>query len=756
MNALYDQAIKLVRAGISVIPVAQDKRPTIKWEEFQTRIATEQEIEGWLSNSRVTGIAVVGGKVSGGLLVIDYDVERFYEKHRESGAADVMDTLVWQFTGRTDGIGRQAFLRCDNPGGNQKIAFAPDDAAVSGRKIALETRGEGGYAVVYPSLHPSGQHYRPMSGELTNIHTLTQDQADYLLDTARDTDEAPSDAHVQKEIARHEARRMPIATTQGQVIARFNAEHSIHELLKRNGYTPSGGKYCRPGSQHRTQSVNIHQDAVSYHWSSSDPLSDWNGPCHDAFDVFTYWEYNGDKKAAYKAAAQEQGVWQEWKGDGYQRPAGAVTDMKEYTTTNEVVERKKLLHLSELGFLPKPEWLIENMIRMSTLSATFGPPGQGKSFLHLDLAMTVGQELTVIYVAAEDAEDYHARAAAWLKHHNRKTANIHFWIEPVDLMTEHGADEFLNAILPLNPVLIIIDPLVACMPGGDDGKTEDMSRACASLVRIKNTTGAAVHVVHHTGWDTSRERGSIVLRGTVRLMTSIMGNDDGMVTLKCEKTNHSKKFEPRHFKLIEVDDTVVPMPTSKLATQTAKIKGKALEILQLLDQTIFRAEGINHDEIVKHGFGKSTVTDSLSKLVMQVMVEKDGTRYKITEKGRNYLDDVELSEREDVVAMTGSDGLNWSVLKPQKVAEPQVEASYEEPVEPVGGELIEVGQLISADVVVNEDPDIELAKLARGYANGGNEDLAYKFHGMIKNPTIRLEVLDAIRDCNYKLAAHAA
>jgi hypothetical protein len=40
------------RFGFSVIPVRPDKKPYIKWEEFQTRRATREEIIRWWKGQR--------------------------------------------------------------------------------------------------------------------------------------------------------------------------------------------------------------------------------------------------------------------------------------------------------------------------------------------------------------------------------------------------------------------------------------------------------------------------------------------------------------------------------------------------------------------------------------------------------------------------------------------------------------------------------------------------------------------------------
>lgn len=61
-------------AGISVIPIRVDgsKAPAVAtWKPFQSRLATDAELQAWFQ--RPAGIALVCGRVSGGLEVIDFD-----------------------------------------------------------------------------------------------------------------------------------------------------------------------------------------------------------------------------------------------------------------------------------------------------------------------------------------------------------------------------------------------------------------------------------------------------------------------------------------------------------------------------------------------------------------------------------------------------------------------------------------------------------------------------------------------------------
>lgn len=73
MNDTLNAALALHSAGISVIPLGENKVPLISWREFCDRQPTRAEIEAWFA--RPAGLARVCGAISGNLETIDFDVD---------------------------------------------------------------------------------------------------------------------------------------------------------------------------------------------------------------------------------------------------------------------------------------------------------------------------------------------------------------------------------------------------------------------------------------------------------------------------------------------------------------------------------------------------------------------------------------------------------------------------------------------------------------------------------------------------------
>ena len=309
-----EMAIEAAYAQLSIIPIDwQTKQPPMvtperrmAWKQFQTIAASNETVMKWCGATPAPlAMAVVCGKVSGGRVHLDFDVPELYPLWLES-VGSLADGLPVVITGRG---GYHVIFNMADPVGNLKLAWIPDDAEETGRKCAIETRGEGGYAVLHTSLHPSGKTYEIVRGDPLHAPTISKAHADALLDAARKLCHAPQTRQDMENAAKHakECTRSRLAVNgQGSVIDQFNQIHAIAETLERYSYRPgAGGMYIRPGKDGPFTSVTV-RDGRSFHHSSNDQMSD--GYWHRPFDIFCKYAHAGDCKAAVKAAADQMGL----------------------------------------------------------------------------------------------------------------------------------------------------------------------------------------------------------------------------------------------------------------------------------------------------------------------------------------------------------------------------------------------------------------------------------------------------------------
>jgi Bifunctional DNA primase/polymerase, N-terminal/Primase C terminal 1 (PriCT-1) len=151
-----------MRRGWSIIPIRPgDKRPLVRWDQFQRRRAGEADACDWFRTCPDAGIGIVTGAVSG-LVVLDVDVRHggdaaLQRLEREHGR---LPTTV---ECRTGGGGRHLYFA--HPGGlvRNKVGLA----------AGIDLRADGGYVVAPPSLHASGLRYVWVDGRAPDDMAVT-------------------------------------------------------------------------------------------------------------------------------------------------------------------------------------------------------------------------------------------------------------------------------------------------------------------------------------------------------------------------------------------------------------------------------------------------------------------------------------------------------------------------------------------------------------------------------------------------------
>jgi AAA domain len=163
-------------------------------------------------------------------------------------------------------------------------------------------------------------------------------------------------------------------------------------------------------------------------------------------------------------------------------------------------------------------WLVKNLIVMGSVALVYGPPGCGKTFLVLDLALAIakGDEWfgrsvrkgRVIYVAAEAGQTIRNRIAAWTGERMglAEPDDIEFEavMSPVDLCHPKGWDlpRLIEAIGVAK--VVVIDTVSRAMAGGNENAPDDMGAFIMALDRLRDALDCTVIAVHHIGKDSDR------------------------------------------------------------------------------------------------------------------------------------------------------------------------------------------------------------------------------------------------------------
>ena len=237
---------------------------------------------------------------------------------------------------------------------------------------------------------------------------------------------------------------------------------------------------------------------------------------------------------------------------------------------DEEVDKEKpafrVLNLDDLEKLPEPEWLVEGFMPASSLTTLYGAPGSAKSFLALDAALCVAtgtkfhgapvKSGRVVYSLGEGIRGLRWRIEAWCIAHptaDRDAIMENFVVIPraVHLLEEYDVSLLFNTIERQRSVdLLIIDTLARALVGGDENSAGDVGRAIAACDQVRDMTGSATLLVHHTDAAGTKARGSTALPGASDCMIR-MGKDatQNVISIQCTKMKDSEPFKPVYFDL---------------------------------------------------------------------------------------------------------------------------------------------------------------------------------------------------------------
>lgn len=200
------------------------------------------------------------------------------------------------------------------------------------------------------------------------------------------------------------------------------------------------------------------------------------------------------------------------------------------TGSNEAL---RVYSISELMALPPQTWLVKGVIPQTGMGIVYGDSGSGKTFITIDLALSIARGLSwqacrikqatgVLYVSAEGGGAMGARLQAYAKHHDTDLSALPFGVVTVGLNLRggdylkviDGCQEMRSRGAPIG--LIVLDTLNRTMGGGDENSSQDMGAYLDAVARVVEKTGAFVLVVHHSGKDAKKgARGHSSLRAAV-------------------------------------------------------------------------------------------------------------------------------------------------------------------------------------------------------------------------------------------------
>ena len=251
------------------------------------------------------------------------------------------------------------------------------------------------------------------------------------------------------------------------------------------------------------------------------------------------------------------------------------------TDRNPVSKRWRTL--DELACTPPPQWHIEHLLITGTLARLTAPPESLKTFVSLDIALSVatgepfarsaryktGRRGHVLYVVGEGLGDFYSRLEAWRisrRLSREKIADaITVLAGAAQFADERDMADMTAKVHETRAVLVIFDTQARCTVGLEENSATAQGAAIKGLDTLRENTGATVMLLHHPNksndWD---PRGTSAWNGA--LDTELHLERDGMdLTLTVTKMKDAETGHACALQAVKVD--VPEAPRGSLAIQ---------------------------------------------------------------------------------------------------------------------------------------------------------------------------------------------
>jgi hypothetical protein len=509
------------------------KRPKLaEWTEYRKNLAPQATFERWYGKGGEhvgrSNMGMVTGMASGNVLVIDLD------DHKTPTAAAWWHDLI---ESENSGIEPQTVEQHTGGGGRQKLFRFPEGfrAPTNRTSIGVDIRGTGGFALLPPSRHESGHVYEWAKGHApweTDIAIAPQwllDAVEMLVE-AHGGDRSGGDSSVPRETTASPSTDFDDFGHRTDGREAYMARVVWASILDHKRENPIGRPSDTEQQLRASVAYSTYERSVVSRLNGAEKteLLEREGRGPTAFlgkwrASMRHWDDRVAEEAA-KQPRSEGGQPHDWAND-----FETAAEKAEEQAKVDPAKQFELLDLKQIESQPDPVWLVDKLIIERSLGFIFGPKGSLKTFIGLDIALSITSKLNrwwgydinkpgaVVYVCAEGHASLKFRTAAW--RHNRRYSgdapffllkqNVNF-LNPEDVGKLKATLETAVARASVPIAAIFVDTVSKVLPGSDENLQKDMSVFVAVCGQIQERFGCVVIGIHHTNKQGGM-RGSTVL-----------------------------------------------------------------------------------------------------------------------------------------------------------------------------------------------------------------------------------------------------
>jgi len=530
---ITDYAAVYRQLGLQVVPSIYPtrnainwKRPALSnWREYQKELVTDEKFEEFMRGHDLnrTNIGILTGDCSSRVFVVDLDLHKGGDCAMWWSCCLDMQQTASELETPTQITGG---------GGLQMLFRAPADWTPPTIKtsIGVDIRGAGGFAVIAPSMHESGKRYQweegkePWNLDIADAPKWLCEQIDEL--AQRYGGHAPASAggvrtaspdHMQDGYGHLVDGREDYMAKMiwARVVDLYRDSPIMDKALSDKECAQLFDVYLSKVDT-RISAVDIGKEAAleregrgitafKEKWRAA--IKQWDGKVS---------EHAKEHREKKPEAAQVNDIIQEMVINSLEEEfSSPAPDSSKKEKTSGFME---ILNLSQIMELPDPVWLVEDLFIEDATVFLYGPPGCGKSFISLDLAMALAAKSVenwmerrinrhgpIVYITNEGVASLKFRLRAiegkyGLEH---GMTPFHLIRRPVNLLNPKDVVDIIQAIRHEvvikhgNPVAIFIDTLSRAIPGSDENLQKDATTVIGSIATIKGVFNCMALAVHH-------------------------------------------------------------------------------------------------------------------------------------------------------------------------------------------------------------------------------------------------------------------
>jgi hypothetical protein len=584
-SPLLDPARAWYDAGFCVIPSHEDggKRPFGQWKKYQTERPDWATLQAWLQSGRYTGIGLIMGQASGNAEMLEIegpagdlagrldDVVNQARKYTEIDADQLLSRVLMGFTEISAGGGLHTIIRIsDGPAlPNTKLAH-------DGSKVIAETRGEGGFVIVWPTAgrtgHEPGAAYVLERGGPDSVAEVTSEDRDLLHEVFTHALDKTGPPVVE---AKPEPSPSP-ASSGLSPLDDYAQRVTWDEILQTAGWTYShtDGKrehWTRPGKNKADGASGNILDGCLYVHSTS--VTDF--PINKGLSkgqAYAWLHHGGDLSNATKAL----------RAAGYGDTIDTLRELRPWQYDPELVDLEPedaqaayvQKHLPAIDWQQlwdddtQEEWIVEPLLPARRLVALYSAPKVGKSLLSLELAAGIasgrsllGTQATrpriVLYVDFENDPVGDTRERLQAMNYTPADLGMLKLLSFPSLSaldSPKGGEELLAAVRYYQAEVVVIDTVSRAVKGDENENNTWLDFYRMTGLKLK-AEGVALIRLDHTGKDqTKGQRGGSAKAGDVDAIWHMTKIDEDTVQLRLDASRFSMPPEMKLLLLHRKED----------------------------------------------------------------------------------------------------------------------------------------------------------------------------------------------------------